>query len=123
MLEREGKLPWGAPLALYQQAGLIEVPTVPALLETVRVLATQPVLQGPRVAVLTNSRSPGTLAAAALTVAAPSRAGWPAPRFPECAAAKPGRILGTSSLAQPVAAGTRSTGPARGSVPATTTGE
>jgi acyl-CoA synthetase (NDP forming)/RimJ/RimL family protein N-acetyltransferase len=55
--------------ALYQQAGLIEVPTVPALLETVRVLATQPVLQGPRVAVLTNSRSPGTLASAALTAA------------------------------------------------------
>ena len=55
--------------ALYHQAGLIEVPTVPALLETVRVLATQPVLQGPRVAVLTNSRSPGTLAEAALTVA------------------------------------------------------
>ncbi len=48
--------------ALYQQAGLIEVATVPALLETVRVLATQPVLRGPRVAVLTNSRSPGTLA-------------------------------------------------------------
>ena len=48
--------------ALYQQAGLIEVPTVPALLETVRVMATQPVLDGPRVAVVTNSRSPGTLA-------------------------------------------------------------
>jgi acyl-CoA synthetase (NDP forming)/RimJ/RimL family protein N-acetyltransferase len=55
--------------ALYQQAGLIEVPTVPALLETVRVLATQPVLQGQRVAVLTNSRSPGTLASAALNAA------------------------------------------------------
>ncbi len=55
--------------ALYQQAGLIEVPTVPALLETVRVLATQPVLQGPRVAVLTNSRSPGILAGAALSAA------------------------------------------------------
>jgi acyl-CoA synthetase (NDP forming)/RimJ/RimL family protein N-acetyltransferase len=55
--------------ALYQQAGLIEVLTVPALLETVRVLATQPVLQGPRVAVLTNSRSPGILAGAALEAA------------------------------------------------------
>ena len=55
--------------ALYQQAGLIEVPTVPALLETVRVMATQPVLEGPRVAVVTNSRSPGTLARAALEVA------------------------------------------------------
>ena len=52
--------------ALYQQAGLIEVPTVPALLETVRVMSTQPVLDGPRVAVITNSRSPGTLARAAL---------------------------------------------------------
>jgi len=52
--------------ALYQQAGLIEVPTVPALLETVRVMATQPVLDGPRVAVITNSRSPGILARAAL---------------------------------------------------------
>jgi acyl-CoA synthetase (NDP forming)/GNAT superfamily N-acetyltransferase len=52
--------------ALYQQAGLIEVPTVPALLETVRVMATQPVLEGPNVAVITNSRSPGTLARAAL---------------------------------------------------------
>ena len=55
--------------ALYQQAGLIEVPTVPALLETVRVMATQPVLEGPRVAVVTNSRSPGILARAALEAA------------------------------------------------------
>jgi len=55
--------------ALYQQAGLIEVPTVPALLETVRVMATQPVLEGPRVAVVTNSRSPGTLARVSLEVA------------------------------------------------------
>jgi acyl-CoA synthetase (NDP forming)/GNAT superfamily N-acetyltransferase len=68
--------------ALYQQAGLIEVPTVPALLETVRVLATQPVLTGPRVAVITNSRSPGTLASAALTAAGlepvpgPVELGW-----------------------------------------------
>jgi acyl-CoA synthetase (NDP forming)/GNAT superfamily N-acetyltransferase len=52
--------------ALYQQAGLIEVPTVPSLLETVRVMATQPALEGPHVAVVTNSRSPGTLARAAL---------------------------------------------------------
>jgi acyl-CoA synthetase (NDP forming) len=55
--------------ALYQQAGLIEVPTVPALLETVRVMATQPALEGPHVAVVTNSRSPGTLARAALSSA------------------------------------------------------
>jgi acyl-CoA synthetase (NDP forming)/GNAT superfamily N-acetyltransferase len=55
--------------AMYQQAGLIEVPTVPALLETVRAMATQPVLEGPSVAVITNSRSPGTLARAALDAA------------------------------------------------------
>jgi acyl-CoA synthetase (NDP forming)/GNAT superfamily N-acetyltransferase len=55
--------------ALYQQAGLIEVPTVNALLDTTRVLATQPVLRGPRVAVVTNSRSPGVLASAALDAA------------------------------------------------------
>ncbi len=55
--------------ALYQQAGLIEVPTVHALLDTARVLASQPVLRGPRVAVVTNSRSPGVLAQAALDAA------------------------------------------------------
>ena len=52
--------------ALYQQAGLIEVPTVQALLDTCRVLDAQPVLGGPRIAVVTNSASPGTLAVAAL---------------------------------------------------------
>jgi acyl-CoA synthetase (NDP forming)/RimJ/RimL family protein N-acetyltransferase len=52
--------------ALYQQAGLIEVPTVNALLHTLRVMATQPRPHGPNIAVLTNSRSPGTLARAAL---------------------------------------------------------
>jgi acyl-CoA synthetase (NDP forming) len=55
--------------ALYQQAGLIEEPTVRALLDTARVLATQPVPAGPRVAVLTNARSPGVLARAALEAA------------------------------------------------------
>ncbi len=52
--------------ALYQQAGLIEVPTVQAMLDTCRVLDAQPVLRGDRVAVITNSASPGTLAVAAL---------------------------------------------------------
>ena len=52
--------------ALYQQAGLIEVPTVAAMLDTARVLATQPVMRGPRVAVLANARSPATLSRAAL---------------------------------------------------------
>jgi acyl-CoA synthetase (NDP forming)/GNAT superfamily N-acetyltransferase len=65
--------------ALYQQAGLIEVPTVPALLETVRVMATQPVLDGPRVAVVTNSRSPGTLARAALESAGLTPVDGPTP--------------------------------------------
>lgn len=55
-----------ASAALYQQAGLIEVPTVRAMLDTARVLACQPVPAGPRVAILSNSRSPGVLAAAAL---------------------------------------------------------
>ena len=52
--------------ALYQQAGLIEVPTVPALLDTARVLATQPHPRGPNIAVISNSRSPTVLAVAAL---------------------------------------------------------
>jgi acyl-CoA synthetase (NDP forming)/RimJ/RimL family protein N-acetyltransferase len=55
--------------ALYQQAGVIEVPTVVAMLDTARVLATQPPMTGDRVAVITNSRSPGVLAAAALATA------------------------------------------------------
>ena len=55
--------------ALYQQAGLIEVPTVHAMLDTCRVLESQPVLRGPTVAVITNSASPGTLARAAMTTA------------------------------------------------------
>jgi succinyl-CoA synthetase alpha subunit/GNAT superfamily N-acetyltransferase len=55
--------------ALYQQAGLIEVPTVADMLDTARVLATQPVLRGPRVAVISNARSPEILSAAALTTA------------------------------------------------------
>jgi acyl-CoA synthetase (NDP forming)/GNAT superfamily N-acetyltransferase len=55
--------------ALYQQSGLIEVPTVSALLDTARVLCTQPLMSGPAVAVVTNSRSPGVLAAAAIAAA------------------------------------------------------
>jgi acyl-CoA synthetase (NDP forming)/GNAT superfamily N-acetyltransferase len=68
--------------ALYQQAGLIEVPTVRAMLDTARVLATQPIPAGPRVAILSNSRSPGVLAAAAVgaagleAVAAPLPLDW-----------------------------------------------
>jgi acyl-CoA synthetase (NDP forming) len=55
--------------ALFQQAGLIEVPTVHDMLDTTRVLAGQPVLRGSNIAVLTNSRSPGTLAIGALDAA------------------------------------------------------
>ena len=58
-----------ASSALYQQAGVIEVPTVPALLDTARVLATQPHPLGPNIAVISNSRSPSVLAGAALETA------------------------------------------------------
>ena len=59
--------------ALYSQAGLIEVPTVAALLDTARVMACQPLMAGPAVAVVTNSRSPGVLAAAAVEAAGLAR--------------------------------------------------
>ncbi len=55
--------------ALYEQAGLIEVPTVRAMLDVARVLSCQPVPRGPRVAILSNARSPGVLAAAAVGAA------------------------------------------------------
>ena len=55
--------------ALYLQTGVIEVPTVAALLDTVRVFATQPLMAGNRVAVLSNARSPLVLATATLTAA------------------------------------------------------
>ena len=62
--------------AMYRQSGVIEVPTVPALLDTARVLASQPLMHGDRVAILSNARSPSvavsvTLAAAGLTVVDP----------------------------------------------------
>lgn len=67
---RTGAALFGAATgALYQQAGVIEVPTVVAMLDTARVMATQPSMDGDRVAVVTNSRSPGVLAGAALTTA------------------------------------------------------
>jgi acyl-CoA synthetase (NDP forming)/GNAT superfamily N-acetyltransferase len=55
--------------ALYRETGVIEVPTVSVLLDTVRVLSTQPSMAGNRVAVLTNARSPGVLASATLAAA------------------------------------------------------
>ena len=52
--------------ALYRHCGLIEVPSVAALLDTVRVLATQPVLRGDRIAVVSNYPSPRRLASRAI---------------------------------------------------------
>ena len=48
---------------------MIEVPTVTALLDTARVFATQPLMGGNRVVVLSNARSPEVLATATLAAA------------------------------------------------------
>ncbi len=58
-----------ANATLYRQTGVIEVPTVTALLDTARVFSSQPLPTGPRIAVLSNSRSPAVLAEATLTTA------------------------------------------------------
>jgi acyl-CoA synthetase (NDP forming)/GNAT superfamily N-acetyltransferase len=58
-----------ANAALYEQTGMIEVPTVTALLDTARVLAAQPLMDGNRVAVVSNAASPRVLAAATLAAA------------------------------------------------------
>ena len=55
--------------AMYQDSGVIEVPGVRPMLDMVRVLVDQPLPAGRRVAVLTNSRSPGVLATDALVTA------------------------------------------------------
>lgn len=55
--------------ALYRQTGVIEVPTVPALLDTARVFASQPLMSGDRVAIVSNSRSPEVSASATLVAA------------------------------------------------------
>lgn len=55
--------------AMYRQSGVIEVPTVPALLDTARVLATQPLMGSNRVAVLSNARSPSVAVSSTLTAA------------------------------------------------------
>ncbi|MEM1332162.1 MAG: GNAT family N-acetyltransferase [Actinomycetota bacterium] len=54
---------------LYQQAGLIEVPSVTDLLDTCRLLETQPVLRGPHVSIVSNAASPTSLTATALETA------------------------------------------------------
>lgn len=52
--------------ALHRESGIIQVPTVHSLLDACRVLADQPVMRGPAVAVIANSPSPRTLAESAL---------------------------------------------------------
>ncbi len=70
-----------ANAALYEQTGVIQVPTVAALLDTARVLATQPLMNGDRVAVISNAKSPlvltsATLSAAGLETARSPRLDW-----------------------------------------------
>ena len=71
-----------ANATLYRQTGVIEVPTVTAMLDTARVFANQPLMNGDRVAVLSNSRSPAVLAEATLEragltpVVAPASLDW-----------------------------------------------
>jgi acyl-CoA synthetase (NDP forming)/GNAT superfamily N-acetyltransferase len=55
----------GALDALYQEAGVIRVETVRELLDTARVLASQPVPAGPRLAIVSNATSPLVLARSA----------------------------------------------------------
>jgi acyl-CoA synthetase (NDP forming)/GNAT superfamily N-acetyltransferase len=55
--------------ALYQQAGVIRVDTVRQLFDTGRVLAGQPLPEGPRIAVVSNAASPGRLALDGLVAA------------------------------------------------------
>jgi acetyl coenzyme A synthetase (ADP forming)-like protein len=49
--------------ALFEQAGVLRVDTMPELLDAARVLATQPVPAGPRLAIVGNSGGPQILAA------------------------------------------------------------
>ncbi|PIE33245.1 MAG: hypothetical protein CSA55_02160 [Ilumatobacter coccineus] len=58
-----------ATAVLFRQTGVIEVPTVAAMLDTARVFATQPPLEGRNIAVISNSRSPEVLARATLDAA------------------------------------------------------
>ena len=62
--------------ALLAQAGVIEVPTLGELLDTGRLLASQPVPAGCRLAVVSNADSPTTLACAAASGAASSWTRW-----------------------------------------------
>lgn len=49
--------------ALFRQAGVIRVNTIEEMFNVAKLLAHQPLLQGPRVAILTNAGGPGVLAA------------------------------------------------------------
>jgi acyl-CoA synthetase (NDP forming) len=60
--------------ALFQQAGVIRADTLGELLDVCSLLGTQPLPQGPRVAVLTNSGGPGILCADELEAAGMSLA-------------------------------------------------
>jgi acyl-CoA synthetase (NDP forming)/RimJ/RimL family protein N-acetyltransferase len=55
--------------ALFQQAGVIRVPSVRELFDVGRLLASQPMPEGPGVAVVSNAASPAVLAADALVAA------------------------------------------------------
>lgn len=55
--------------AVYEQTGMIEVPTVTAMLDTLRVFATQPLMRGNRVAIISNATSPTVLATATFEAA------------------------------------------------------
>ncbi len=65
--------------ALYRRTGVIEVPTVTALLDTARVFASQPLLGGRRVAIVSNATSPASLARSALESAGLAAQAPPAP--------------------------------------------
>ncbi len=49
--------------ALFKQAGVIRVNTIEEMFNVAKLLAAQPLLQGPRVGILTNAGGPGVLAA------------------------------------------------------------
>lgn len=49
--------------ALFEDCGVLRVATVDALFDVARALSTQPLLNGPRVAIVTNAGGPGILAA------------------------------------------------------------
>jgi acyl-CoA synthetase (NDP forming)/RimJ/RimL family protein N-acetyltransferase len=72
----------GGADALYAHTGVIEVPTVTAMLDTARTMSRQPLMDGRGVAVVSNSPSPTVLATASLeraglsVVESPVRLSW-----------------------------------------------